>query len=148
LVACGSDSGRSEPVVDQIDDAIAAVEVAVGGPQEFFEIAADVARVRLFVATPTGADAFLFEDGQLIGEAVAVEGAAGAAFEASTIAFDPERIFEGLRAELNDPVIVDFAIQGGPNGAVVYDATVASDSGGVLLVLLGPTGQVLGVQAA
>ena len=43
-------------------------------------------------------------------------------------------------------MIVDFAIQGGPDGTVVYDATVASDSGGVLRVLLGPDGGILGAQ--
>ena len=146
LMACGGESSPPGPVVDQIDDAIAAVE-AVAGPQSFFEVTADVARVRLFVETSAGADVYLFENEQLIGDPVAVEGASGSSFLASRVAFDPDRIFDQLRQELDSPVIVDFAIQGGPDGTVVYDSTVASDSGGILLVLLGPTGQVLGVQA-
>ena len=62
------------------------------------------------------------------------------------MAFDTETIFDALRDELDDPVIVDFAVQGSEGGPV-YDATVASDSGGVLLVLLGADGRVLAVQA-
>ena len=52
-----------------------------------------------------------------------------------------------VRAELDDPVIVDFTVQGGSDGSVIYDATVASESGGRLLVLLDANGEILGVQA-
>jgi len=72
--------------------------------------------------------------------------ASGETFTADEIDFDPDRIFVQLRDELDDPVIVDLAIQGGPNDTVVYDATVASEGGGVLLVLLGPDGAILAVQ--
>ena len=61
--------------------------------------------------------------------------------------FDADQIFDRVRAELDDPVIVDFTVQGGSDGSVTYDATVASESGGRLLVLLDANGEILGVQA-
>ena len=70
----------------------------------------------------------------------------GQTFTADQIDLDPDAIFDRLREELDDPAIIDLAIQGGPNGTVVYDASVASESGGVLLVLLAPTGRILAVQ--
>ena len=74
--------------------------------------------------------------------------ASGSVFSAAAVDFEPGEIFAALREELSDPVIVDFAVQGGPDGSAVYDATVLSDSGGTILVLLAPDGTVLGAQAA
>ena len=59
---------------------------------------------------------------------------------------DPDTIFDGVRAELGDPTIVDLAIRM-EGEAQVIDATVAGDQGGVILVLLAPDGDVLGLQA-
>lgn len=151
LAACGGDddAGGDAPVplVDQIAPALAAVDARYGSPQEFFEASADLEGVGVIVAVDdaTAAERLRFEDGELsdpepLGEA------SGATFRAGDVAFDTETIFDGLRAELDDPVIVDFAVQGSEGGAV-YDATVASDNGGVLMVLLGPDGRVLAVQA-
>ena len=38
--------------------------------------------------------------------------------------------------ELGDPAIIDLAIQGSADGGVIYDVSIASEAGGVLLVLL------------
>ncbi len=147
-VACGADDAAPEPIVDLIDDAISAVEQHYGSPQQYFEISATIDDVSLIVAVD-GATAA--EQGGLAADGAftipePVGPASGSTFSADAVGFDPDRIFDQLRDELGDPVIIDFAIQGTPTGSVVYDATVASDAGGVLLVLLGPTGQILGAQ--
>jgi hypothetical protein len=151
LAACGGSSDESEspgPVVELIPDAIAAVEDHYGAPQEYFEISAGLDAVGFVVAVDGatmaeqgsyGADGG-FTAPEPVGEA------SGETFTADQIAVDPDRIFVPLRDELDDPVIVDLAIQGGPNDTVLYDATIASEGGGVLLVLLGPDGTILGVQ--
>lgn len=149
LVACGGDeSATPEPIVDRIPDAVAAVEAHYGAPQEYFEISAGLDRVGFVVAVD---DATSAEQGSYSVDGVfiapePVGEASGVTFVADQVAFDPDRIFDGLREELDDPAIVDFAIQGGSNGTVVYDATVASDAGGLLRVQLGPEGQILGAR--
>jgi hypothetical protein len=131
--------------VSDIDDALAAVESELGGPQRYFEVSADLAQVTVFVESDGGATPYVYADRRLVpGETVA--GATGATFMASAVTLAADRIFDRVRSELNDPAIIDFAVQGGPDGAVVYDATVASKSGGVLLVLLADDGEILGVQ--
>ena len=151
LAACGGSGGGSsapEPVVDLIPDAVAAIEDHYGSPQEYFEISAGLESVGFVVAVD---DATMAEQGSygVDGEFTAPEPvgeASGETFTADEIDIDADLIFEQLRDELDDPVIVDLAIQGGPNDTVVYDASVASDGGGVLLVLLSPDGAILGVQ--
>jgi hypothetical protein len=149
LSACGGEDGAPGPVVDQIDEAIEAVELHYGTPQQFFEISATIEEVNFIVAVDAATAAeqgsYLPDGGFTVPEPVGP--ASGSTFAAEAIDFDPDRIFEQIRTELVDPVIVDFAIQGTSSGTVVYDATVASESGGVLLVLLGPNGEILGAQA-
>ena len=150
VAACGGggDTTGPGPRVDLIPDALNAIEEHYGGPQEYFEISAGLESVGFIVAVDdaTAAEQGSYEpDGDFtvpepVGEA------SGATFTAGAIDFDPGRIFDSLRDELGDPVIVDFAIQGGPDGVAIYDATVASDGGGVLLVLLGADGTIQGVQ--
>ena len=149
VAACGGDDASSGPVVDQIDDAIAAIEQHYGAPQEYFELSAHLEEVNVIVAvdgaTAAEQGSFSVDDGLTAPEPVGP--ASGATFVAEAVTFDPDSIFDQLRDELNDPVIVDLAITGTSGGSVIYDATVASESGGVLLVLLGPGGQILGAQA-
>lgn len=137
-----------EPVVDQLGDAIAAIELAYGSPQEFFEISADLQRVSLIVATD---DATAAEQSFYCGGAFAppeaVGAASGATFASDAVDVDTGAVFDRLRDELDDPTIIDFAVQGTGDGGVVYDASVASAQGGVLLVRLGRDGSILGVQA-
>ena len=149
LAACGGGEPSATPIVDRIDDAIAAVEQHYGAPQRFFEISANIEAVSVIVAVDDATAAeqggYSADGGFTIPEPVGP--ASGSTFASEAITFDPDRIFDQLRDELDDPAIIDFAIQGTPSGSVVYDATVASVAGGVLLVLLGPTGEILGVQA-
>ncbi len=149
LAACGGDAATTaEPVIDVIPDAVTAVEAHYGSPQEYFEISAGLDQIGVVVAIDgaTAAEQGSYSaDGEFIAPRPVGE-ANGATFTADQVDFDPDRIFDELRRELDDPAIIDFAIQGGPDGTVVYDATVASDSGGVLRVLLGPDGGILGAQ--
>lgn len=148
LVGCGGDDGPPEPLVGLIDEAIVAVEDHYGGPQEYFEISAGLERVSVIVAVDgaTAAEQGSYEPDGGFAVPEPVGPASGATFEAADVTFDPDRIFDELRRELDDPVIIDFAIQGGGDDTVIYDASIASASGGVLLVLLGPDGRILGAQ--
>ncbi len=151
LAACGGSNGGSDspgPVVDLIPDAIAAIEEHYGAPQEYFEVSAGLDAVGFVVAvdgaTMAEQSSYEADGGFTVPEPVGE--ASGETFTADEIDFDPDRIFDRLRDELDDPVIVDLAIQGGPNDTVVYDASIASDGGGVLLVLLRADGAILGAQ--
>ncbi|MEO6652724.1 MAG: hypothetical protein ABIP17_08735 [Ilumatobacteraceae bacterium] len=148
--ACGGNEPRTaEPVVDLISDAVAAIEAHYGAPQEYFEISAGLESIGVIVAvdgaTAAEQSSFSAEAG-LVGPEPVGE-ASGATFVGGDITFDPDRVFDRIRDELDDPVIVDFAIQGGPDGTVIYDVTVATTSGGVLLVLVAPDGTIQGAQA-
>jgi len=135
-------------VIGLIDEAIDIAEDEYDDPVEFFEISADLQRVSLIVASPDGTAEQLFYCGEAgyvpptsLGEA------SGATFRGDAVDVDTDVVFDGIEAELDDPDIVDFAIVGDGQGGVVYDSTVQSSAGGVLLVRLDATGTVLGVQA-
>jgi hypothetical protein len=152
LTACGGGGRGGDdggPLVDLIPDAVTAVEDFYGGPQEYFEISAGLEEVGFVVAVDggTAAEQGSYSADGVFTAPVPVGEASGTTFTAAQIDLDPDRIFDGLRSELDDPVIIDLAIQGGPNDTLLYDASVASEAGGVLLVLLGPTGQIRAVQA-
>ncbi len=142
----GDDSGI---LVDRVDDAIFALETFYRAPQDYFEISATDERLSLIVAVDdaTAAEqAFWSVDGGLV-EPEAVGPASGATFRSSALDFDPDDVLTRIDDELPDADIVDFAITGGPDGSVIYDASVRSEQGGTLLVRLGRDGQILGVQA-
>ena len=141
------------PRIDLIDEALRAVGERYGGPQPLFEVSADLAGVSVVVAREAGTDAEstlmaeqLFYDDGVLSEAESLGEAAGATFFPAAVMIETRGFFDEINADLDDPVISDVAITGGPDGAVVYDATVLSDEGGVLLVLLGGDGRVQGVQ--
>ncbi|MDJ0770159.1 MAG: hypothetical protein QNJ12_15260 [Ilumatobacter sp.] len=160
VAACGGDDDTGSTCaspVDGVDDAVALVdaalaevEAAYGTPQEYFEISASAEGVSVIVAaeSPDGtvAERSLCGDGFVPPEAVGA--ASGFTFTAAAVEFDPDAVFEQMRAELDDPDIVDFAIQAGSSdGSVIYDASIRSAAGGTLFVLLGPDGEILGTQA-
>lgn len=150
LAGCSGDGGGGGglPIVERIPEAVAAVEEHYGAPQEYFEISAGLESVTFVVAVADGtaAEAGAWEPDGGLAVPEPVGEATGATFTADRIDVDPDRIFTQLRDELDDPAIIDLAVTGGPDGAVLYDATVASSSGGVILVLLGPNGEIRGVQ--
>jgi hypothetical protein len=145
----GSDAG---PRVDWIDDALDAVTDATsdstGAEAALTEVSATLAHVDVIVRTSTGTDAALYRyDGDGLDGPLEPRDDPRSTFTPSEVTLDPDRIFDGLRAELNDPAIIDVAIRK-EGEALLIDATVAGEQGGVLLVLLGADGQVRGIQAA
>jgi hypothetical protein len=147
LAACGGDDEEAVvPLVDQIAPAIVAVEDELGGPQRYFEINATPQLVNLFVAGDGEVTPYVYVGGEL-GPAGAPAAAEGATFTADAVAFDPDRILDGVRDELPESAIVLFTIAGGPGGAVQYGATVQSERGGTLDVVLDPDGSVQSVTA-
>lgn len=134
-------------MVDRIDDAVYAVESHYAAPQAFFEISATDDLVSVIVAVDGGAElAFWSPDDGLV-DPVPVASPDRPTFRSGDLDFRPDRVLDQLRDELPDSEIVDFAVTGGGEGTVVYDARVRSEQGGILLVLLSGDGRILGAQA-
>ncbi|MGH9272641.1 MAG: hypothetical protein ACRDZ2_15380, partial [Ilumatobacteraceae bacterium] len=118
--ACGDDggAGRARPLVAEIAPAMAAVDAARGGPQQYFEVNATPQLVNLFVATDdaTSAVAYVYVGGEL-GPAAPPAPAQGATFAAADVTFDPAVILDG---DLPDADLTVFSVIGGPDGSVQY----------------------------
>lgn len=147
LAACSSDGDDgSRPTLDAIVPAIEAVEAALGGAQQYFEINATAQLVNLFVAdvdegtvTP-----YVFAGGELQqpGDPAPVSG--GTPFSADQISDDLDTILDGVTDDLPDSDVSVFVIYAGDDGPR-YGATVTADEGGVLDIDLGADGEVLAV---
>lgn len=136
------------PRLDLLLEAVDVLEGHYGAAQRYYEISVDRQRVSLIVADDAGNAAQSFYCGDAgLGLPEPLGEAAGATFVAGDLDLDPDQVLSGVQDELDDPTILDFVVQAAPDG-VLYDATVQSDAGGILLVLLSPTGEVLAVQAA
>lgn len=135
------------PLVDEIDDAVAALESQLGAEQQFFEINATSSLVNLIVALNDGkvAQPWVYFDGQLS----STEGApaTGNTFDSSALDFDPDKVFSQLQAELPQSTPDLFFIEGGQNGTVQYSIAVTSSQGGQFVVVVGPDGAVKSVDA-
>jgi hypothetical protein len=143
----GGDDATPGPRVEWIDDAFAAVAAASGTDPAYVEVSATLEHVDAIVRDGEGTSAVLYRyvDGALTGP-IEPRDDPRATFTADQVAIDPDTIFDGMRDELGDPAIVDLAIR--MEGEVLtIDATVAGEQGGIILVLLGPDGDVLGLQA-
>jgi len=88
------------PAVELIDDAVAALEAELGGPQRYFEINATGSLVNLFVAFNADSlvQAWVYRDGELSSQ----EGqpAQGNSFAADALDFEPGTVLDGVAAEL------------------------------------------------
>ena len=147
LVACGGDDDGDEalrPLVDQIAPAMAAVDEARGGPQQYFEVNATPQFVNLFVADAARerVAAYLYVDGELE-PPTPPSAASGETFAADAVTFDPDTILDGLDEDLADSDVVVFAVVADAAGGVHYSATVESARGGILDVALAADGTVL-----
>ncbi|MAT06782.1 MAG: hypothetical protein CL424_17235 [Acidimicrobiaceae bacterium] len=143
---CLDGDRADDPVIGWVEPAI---ELAVDryGDPTFFEISADRQRVSVIVAVDGTAEQLFYCGAAGYVPPSSLGEADGATFGPTAVDFDPDRIFDQLDEELDEPDIGDFAIVGDGAGGVAYDATVQSDAGGVLLVRLDADGSVLGVQA-
>jgi len=153
LVGCSGDDSASDttplasaadlPIVGQIDEAIAALEGALGGPQEYFEINATAQLVNLFVALDEGTTVqpWLYLDGELTVEEPTPAG--GGVLRATDLDFDPTIIFSQLLSQLPGATVESFYVHGDGQGAVQYGALLTTSQGGALSVELGPEGEIL-----
>ncbi len=138
-------ASSAAPLVDEIDDAITALEAELGGPQQYFEINATSQLVNLIVALNNGqvAQPWVYLDG----EVSSTEGkpASGFTFVADALDFDPETVLGNLQSELPQSSADLFFVEAGEGGIVRYSVAVTSQQGGQLVVVVGPDGAVLSV---
>lgn len=153
LIGACSSSGdatappEAQPRVDWIDETVDAIADARGEEPAYVEISATLEHVDAIVRDGDGDAAVLYRyDGTTLVGPDEPRDDARSTFAADEVTLDPDRIFDGIREELSDPAIIDLAVRK-EGEALIIDATVAGDQGGVLLVLLGPEGQVVGLQA-
>ena len=156
LSACSSDGASTDsttstvaisdaalPIVEQIDDAIAALEAELGGSQEYFEINATPLLVNLFVALEAGtaAQAWVYLDGALTSKES--QPAQGGTLRRANLDFDPATILLHLQSELPGAAVESFYILGDGQGAVQYGALLTTAQGGAIDVQLRSDGQII-----
>jgi hypothetical protein len=151
LAACGDggdDRQSVTPRADLIEPAVDAVVAERGADVELLEVAANLERVDVIVrdGDTSGETAVLYRyDGEQLTGPLEPRIDEREAFSPSDVLIEPDTIFGELQEQLEDAAIIDLAVH--RDGAlVVNDATVASENGGVLLVLLQPDGTVVGMQ--
>lgn len=153
LAGCaGSDDGGESPASDsfvvEVRAAAAAVEAELGGAQEFFEITATPQLTNVFVAADdaTAAIPYTFVDGELEAPAPRIEGVQGQTFRLEAVDFDEAAVLSGVETDLASSTIDAFSVEGGPGGFVRYVVSVRSEQGGVLDVVVAPSGAVIEVR--
>jgi hypothetical protein len=152
LGACsgtGSDSSASsaDSFVSDVRAAATAVESALGGPQEYFEITATPQLTNVFVAVDgaTAAIPYVYLDGTLQEPAPKIDGVSGQSFTLDAIDFDESSVLAGVASDLPDASIDALSVEGGTGGFVRYVVSARSGQGGVLDIVVGPNGAVIEV---
>ena len=133
------------PIIDQIDEAVAALETELHGAQSFFEINATAQLVNMFVALNNGsvAQPWLYLDGTLTSSEG--QSASGGTFDIGSVDFDPKTILSTVLTDLPDITIESFYIHGDGQGNVLYGVLATSPKGGGLDVVLDADGEVKSV---
>jgi hypothetical protein len=147
VTACASSGSGARPEVriDEIPAAVKAVEAQLGGVQRYSEINATPSEVNLFVVDAAGREsAYVFRKGRLEPPPDS-QPAQGATFAAADIEFDPREVLGQVRKQLPDAEVLTFSVQPGGDSTQLV-ATVQSDQGGRISVLLAPDGRILGAQ--
>jgi hypothetical protein len=132
-------------LVDQIADAVAAVEAQLGGPQRFFEVNATAVEVTVIVADVDAGTAtpFRFRDGTLL-QGDPLEGS-GLTFAADQLVFDPRRVIACVDQQLPTSTLGMFYVIATEAGGVRRAVLVTSSAGGQLEVEVGDDGTIAGV---
>lgn len=132
-------------IVDQIGDAVAAVEDELGAPQRYFEVNATEVEVTVIVADPEAGTAtpFRYRDGQLIA-GDALEGS-GLTFTADQLTFDPQRVISCVAAQLPTSTLGMFYVLATQAGGVRRAVLVTSSAGGQMEAEVGDDGTIVGV---
>ena len=139
----------SSPFAGDVRLAAEAVEAELGGPQVFFEITATPQLTNVFVAADEGTSAvpYIYVDGELQPPAPVIEGVEGQTFTLDDIDFDDARVLSGVDADLPTATIDAFSVEGGPGGFVRYVISARSAQGGVLDIVVAPSGVIVEVIA-
>jgi hypothetical protein len=148
VAACGGDDDAGAPDwVGDIRRAVAAVENERGEGQEYFEVTANQQLTNVFVSVENGAVAvpYLFVDGVLEDPAPPLGVAGGHSFRADAIALDEDLVLAAILTELPSSTVDALSVEGGPDGSVRYVASVRSEVGGVLDVVVGADGSIISV---
>ena len=134
------------PIVEQIDDAVIALEAELGGPQEYFEINATAQLVNLFVALEEGTQVqpWVYLDGELTSEDS--QPAQGGTLRGVEVDFDAATIFAQLQTALPGATVESFYIHGNGEGAVQYGALLTTAQGGAIDVQLRSDGQIISTE--
>jgi hypothetical protein len=153
LAGCAGSDDRGEPAasdsfVGEVRAAATAVETELGGTQEFFEITATPQLTNVFVAIDdaTAAIPYAFVDGELEAPAPRIDGVQGQTFRLEDVDFDESAVLSGVETDLASSTIDAFSVEGGPGGFVRYVVSVRSEQGGVLDVVVAPSGAVVEVR--
>jgi hypothetical protein len=145
LAGCAA-SEPDGPLVDRVDDALAAVEASYGEPQSYVEVTATADVVSVIVLGDGPAEQLFWTPDGGLTDPVEIGSLDRPTFGADAVDFDPDRILDRLRAELPESEIVDVAVTADGAGGAIFDARLQSSQGGTLLVLLAGDGRILGVQ--
>ena len=144
-----SDAAPNEsPFGFEIRAAVAAIEAELDGAQEYFEITATPQLTNIFVAVDDGTAAvpYVYLAGELQAPGPRIDGATGQTFTAAAIDFDDKKILAGVAADLPTAAIDALSIEGGPGGFVRYVVSARSAQGGVLDIVVAPSGAVIEVR--
>lgn len=129
--------------VELVDDAIAALEAELGGPQRYFEIFASPVVVNLLVATGDGKGlGYVYAAGKLEEPDAGFSDAP--TFSASEVDFDPGLVLSEVRNQLGTSTFRAFSITATAPDVVQYKAIVDSTQGTEFVVYLSGTGAILG----
>ncbi len=137
--------GEAPLRVEQITDAVAAVEAELGAPQQFFEVNATPTIVNLFLAVDdaTAAVAYVYAAGEL-NDPSPPQPASGPTFGADDIAFDETTVLALVRSQLSTSNFRLFSITGIEQGGVQYQVVIESTQGTEFVVYLSGNGAILG----
>ena len=144
-----SDAPSSGPPFElEIRAAVAAIETELQGTQEYFEITATPQLTNVFVAVDDGTAAvpYVYLAGELQAPGPRIDGATGQTFTAVALDFDDNKILAGVAADLPTAAIDALSIEGGPGGFVRYVVSARSAQGGVLDIVVAPSGAVIEVR--
>ena len=136
--------------LDLVPAAVAAVEAARGGPQQFTEINAFDQGVNLFVATGDGNElAYVYRDGTGLDPPSAPQPATETPFATTGVALDAgARLPSDVAGRLPGARPVAVSLVQRPDAGLVWDVAVIGAKGSPLDVLYTPQGALLTVIAA
>jgi len=148
-----SSTTTTPPVVlrlDLVPAAVAAVEAARGGPQQYTEINAFDQGVNLFVATGDGNElAYVYRDGTGLEAPSAPQPATETTFATTGVTLDAgARLPTDVAGRLPGARPVAVALVQRPNDGLVWDVSVLGAKGTPLDVLYTPQGALLSVVAS